>query len=50
MDALSTRGEHTDTMQQKVGRRDVTPDPFKISKYNSCNIHLKAIETLEICF
>jgi hypothetical protein len=45
MDALPTPGE---TMQQKVGRRDATPDLLlKHLKYNSCNIHLKAVETLE---
>jgi len=44
MDALPTLGE---TMQQKVGRRDTTPDLFfETSKYNSCNIRLKAVETL----
>jgi hypothetical protein len=44
MDALPAPGE---MMQQKVGRRDATPDLLlKHLKYNSCNIRLKAVETL----
>jgi hypothetical protein len=48
MDALPASEE---MMQQKVGRRDATPDLLlKTFKYNSCNICLKAVETLETCF
>jgi hypothetical protein len=45
MDALPAPGE---TIQQKVERRDATPDLLlKHLKHNSCNIRLKAVETLK---
>jgi hypothetical protein len=48
MDALPVSGE---MIQQKVGRRDATPDLLlKTSKYNSCNIYLKTVKTLKTCF
>jgi hypothetical protein len=56
MDALpALEGGYTETMQQKVGRRNVTPDLLlkylnTTVKYNSCNICLKAVKTLETCF
>jgi hypothetical protein len=48
MDALTASGE---TMQQKMeGGEMQHPIYFETSKYNSCNIRLKAVETLETCF
>jgi hypothetical protein len=46
MVALPAPGE---IMQQKVGERCNTRSTFETSKYNGCNICLKAIETLETC-
>jgi hypothetical protein len=43
MDVLSAPGE---TMQQKVWRRDVTPDLLLIHP-NTTYIHLKAVKTLK---
>jgi hypothetical protein len=48
MDVLAAPGE---TIQQKVGEERCNfRSTFKTSKYNSCNIFLKAVETLETCF
>jgi hypothetical protein len=49
MDALPTPGGgYTEMMQPKTRRRNATTQSiFETSKYNSCNICLKADETLE---
>jgi hypothetical protein len=46
MDALPAPGGHTETMQQKVGRRDATPDPL----LKHPNTTVETVETLETCF
>jgi hypothetical protein len=47
MDALPALGE---MIQQNVGgERCNTRSTFETSKYNGCNIRLKAVETLETC-
>jgi hypothetical protein len=44
--ASAERDDATEGGKERCNTRST----FETSKYNSCNIHLKAVETLETCF